>query len=755
MGRNDKARCTIQFIDVAGKPIKGLNYWLKDERDYQIAKGQTNSAGMSYELVQDVGTEVNVFVEKYRQSEWKKLNTFYLHDRFQIVRLESPKVLLESTTVEHDGSTGEYKRKTHEVKKGETLSGIAQQYGTTTRALERLNALEYPDRLAIGQVLKLPVKTADGAEDGTTSQTSGANSNLPQPMPSAAPREPRQQSSNTGVMSRLGDMGDEFVRDAKSGWNHLNKWGEDLSKDAKANWDRLIGSSQSNEPKSPTSPAANTSIIDQAEQWYNDRKAALEKAARELFTIKADRSANTTSPKDDVQTNCRTQPACIPKGTKSELIREINIRLAGFGGALPTDEFTDLTEKCIKQFQRDYMGVPETGKICGPLLVALDEFMAKYPMDKYFAQMKCPCAHYGGGKKCSGFGAGRVNEYPGIHRSVIWTLRAVDFYLQTKENQLGLQLLTISSGYRCVENNAGHNASGSIRSTINHMGLALDLQFKNNKGERSRNTADMNTIRTNVFVRYMGASTSRLVNRIFLEADKYKSGKPGATSWVHFDWTSLKTSNNELLTDKLFTDNINVANGGGLVAMAKEKNLNQLVVCGGAIATIVKSVESSDKNVRAFLDTIAKCEGTYGKGDNGYNVLVGGGLFNNEYKDHPLDYTKSAIHVRGELYSTAAGRYQIMRFNWFGQKENPATGLKSMYSFTDFKPETQDRAAILLLKRRKAYDYIKEGKIKTALQTTTIYNEWASLPGNNFKQHKYSIDQVVKFYIESGGTLND
>ena len=41
MGQN-KARCTIQFVDAAGKPIKGLNYWLKDERDYQIAKGETN-----------------------------------------------------------------------------------------------------------------------------------------------------------------------------------------------------------------------------------------------------------------------------------------------------------------------------------------------------------------------------------------------------------------------------------------------------------------------------------------------------------------------------------------------------------------------------------------------------------------------------------------------------------------------------------------------------------------------------------------
>lgn len=32
---------------------------------------RANSAGMSYELVQDVGSEVNVFVEKYQQNGWK------------------------------------------------------------------------------------------------------------------------------------------------------------------------------------------------------------------------------------------------------------------------------------------------------------------------------------------------------------------------------------------------------------------------------------------------------------------------------------------------------------------------------------------------------------------------------------------------------------------------------------------------------------------------------------------------------------
>ena len=68
---------------------------------------------------------------------------------------------------------------------------------------------------------------------------------------------------------------------------------------------------------------------------------------------------------------------CIKKGDKNELVREINIRLSGFGGNVPTDEFTDRTERMVKQFQRDYMKIPETGKVCGNVLRAIDEFQNK------------------------------------------------------------------------------------------------------------------------------------------------------------------------------------------------------------------------------------------------------------------------------------------------------------------------------------------------------------------------------------------
>jgi hypothetical protein len=49
---------------------------------------------------------------------------------------------------------------TYTVKKGDTLSGIADRYKTTVAALVKLNSLKDPDQLAVGQKLKVPSTAA-------------------------------------------------------------------------------------------------------------------------------------------------------------------------------------------------------------------------------------------------------------------------------------------------------------------------------------------------------------------------------------------------------------------------------------------------------------------------------------------------------------------------------------------------------------------------------------------------------------------
>lgn len=44
----------------------------------------------------------------------------------------------------------------HSVHSGETLSGIAQQYGVSTQEIARYNSIRNPDKLDVGQMLRIP-----------------------------------------------------------------------------------------------------------------------------------------------------------------------------------------------------------------------------------------------------------------------------------------------------------------------------------------------------------------------------------------------------------------------------------------------------------------------------------------------------------------------------------------------------------------------------------------------------------------------
>ena len=95
-------------------------------------------------------------------------------------------------------------------------------------------------------------------------------------------------------------------------------------------------------------------------------------------------------------------------------------------------------------------------------------------------------------------------------------------------------------------------------------------------------------------------------------------------------------------------------------------------------------------NLRAFLYLIRWCEGT--SGDNGYRTLFGGGMFDS-FADHPRKAITRPLGGKN-LTSTAAGAYQVLERTWDECKK--ALGLP------DFSPESQDRAAIYLIKRRGA-----------------------------------------------------
>ncbi|MFC5474140.1 LysM peptidoglycan-binding domain-containing protein [Paraherbaspirillum soli] len=538
-----QSQVTITLIDLLGSPIKSLKYQVKRHADI-IAAGATNAKGEIQKITVSLGDELQIYVEKFENTEMTLIKTIKVTATNLAFKIKSSKVMLDMDLVKHEGDKGEYKRKTYIVKSGDTLDGICHKFGTTVRELATLNHIKDANSISIGQVIKLPLQQPKASGSASTGHAANKEG-------SVAGKEPQAPGKDGSAAGKQG---------------HATEHKESAKPESSAS-----GKDTKHE----------VSVIEF------------------LKNLIMDRSADSGSPKADFQV-CKDQSNCIKKGDKGPLIEEINIRLAGFGGALPTDEFTNLTESCVKQFQRDYMGSAETGRVCGNVLKALDEMIIRYPMAAHFSQMKCSCG------ACGGFGNGRIqgnaHEYPGIHRSLIWAFRAVEFYLKEKEAKLGYSIHNISSGYRCIDNNRIH-----ARTSVNHMGRALDVQFVKH-GETTRTgNAGIELIREKIFIKHLGAQMRwPHPNKISLE-----STADGATTWVHFDVREYQAS---YQADRFFVQSATNANGDSLVELAKKQGKVQLSICGGISKNNVKPEESThDFNENDAREALRYIYDKYGK----------------------------------------------------------------------------------------------------------------------------------------------
>ena len=172
--------------------------------------------------------------------------------------------------------------------------------------------------------------------------------------------------------------------------------------------------------------------------------------------------------------------AALARGANGPNVIELQMRLAGFRGTVPDGNYGPGTELQVQAFQRLVMGDQQpSGQADAITMAALAQFGDERPLD--FTKLRCPCG------QCGGFGrtqfAGLYNknmklevynryEYPGVHRMLLWTVRAADFYAA----QRGWRL-TINSGYRCAIDSANHN-----RTSTNHQGKAVDLDIIGNDG---------------------------------------------------------------------------------------------------------------------------------------------------------------------------------------------------------------------------------------------------------------------------------
>ncbi|WP_180164483.1 LysM domain-containing protein [Acinetobacter sp. YH12049] len=706
MTNTRKSLVTIKIVDVFGNPIAKAQYQVKNQKTGQlIAAGSTNTVGCIVEISRDKGTVLDVYVKSMFNGIMIKVQSFAMTKDRMLVKIASPKLLLDLKTLNNQGASGNYIRKTHTVKKGENLTGIAQKYKTTVRALERLNKIDDPNRIYVGQVIKLPVdipatgnhthqeKASTTQRAGSTPKSTTSQKTQPSSQPQSTRTTPTKPNQDGGVMGTL------------EGWG--NK------------------------------------AFEKANEAYEQGKQALNEladGAAKIFTVE-DRSQEGGTPKANVPNLCKTNPQCIASG-KSELIREVNIRLAGFGGALPTDEFTELTAKCIKQFQRDYMGVPDTGKICGSVLAALDKFYYEYPISGFMAKASCPCG------KCTGYGNNRrgvrsgsnmANEYPGIHRSLIWILKALNFYLKNEFKSRKLEVAYIESGYRCIE----HNKQKS-RTSVNHMGLALDLHINKN-GSRTRELSDMEFIRKNVMAVKMGATEQRATNKIYLEPKVFNNGDSGATTWVHFDITRLQTS---YFADHFFKKSVTDLNGRSLVEIVGRLNLNQILGCAGIAATSNNVAKISDKTIDELVielgDAIASGEGSYeawnagapegkrvkfGKMNDTLGTITGKTI--NQLLDAAKNYTWQDNRRR-----FATGKYQTIPSTLAAAKKRMNLSGNELY---DANMQERVFKEHLLRGRSAIYNLIDKGTGTVDQAMIDASKEWASIALPKGSKNKFGV----------------
>ena len=137
----------------------------------------------------------------------------------------------------------------------------------------------------------------------------------------------------------------------------------------------------------------------------------------------------------------------------------------------------------------------------------------------------------------------------------------------------------------------------------------------------------------------------------------------------------------------------------------------------------VQPQASPEANVKKFLDFLGRAEGA------DYNTIVGGSKFS-DFRAHPR-----IVGLRtAEGSSTAAGKYQIVGTTY--DEIAPKLGIR------DFTPDSQDRIAVELIRRKGALEDVRNGNFDAAIGK--LGGTWASLPSSPYSQPKRSAEWVAK-----------
>lgn len=121
--------------------------------------------------------------------------------------------------------------------------------------------------------------------------------------------------------------------------------------------------------------------------------------------------------------------------------------------------------------------------------------------------------------------------------------------------------------------------------------------------------------------------------------------------------------------------------------------------------------------VQKYLNMLGSAEGAT------YDTLFGGSKLN-DLSDHPRQRKGFTETTGKKNVTTAAGKYQFLESTW--------DDLKGKVGLPDFGPESQDAAAVELLRRSGSLKSVQAGNYGEAIKRDN--KTWASLPGSPYAQ---------------------
>jgi lysozyme len=161
-------------------------------------------------------------------------------------------------------------------------------------------------------------------------------------------------------------------------------------------------------------------------------------------------------------------------------------------------------------------------------------------------------------------------------------------------------------------------------------------------------------------------------------------------------------------------------------------------------------------NVQAFLGVLRRSEGT-AQAPDPYRVCYGYRHTVQNMADHPAvtgewrgerlsDAQCREVGLSSGCVSTAAGAYQMIRPTW--------VGLRDRLRLPDFSAQSQDAAAVQLLRDCGAFARLEVGDLAGAIKACNRRGLWASLPGFGLvTQPTRGMETVSAWYTGAGGYI--